>query len=73
MNSGKNSPKDPAFRRGVFVFLVLAGVTALEYILARTGVPSPVLWILALSKAGLVIDYFMHISRLFGTDEGGHR
>ncbi|GAP15185.1 prokaryotic Cytochrome C oxidase subunit IV [Longilinea arvoryzae] len=72
MNSGKTSQKDPALRRGVFVFLALAGVTALEYILARMGVPSAVLWILAISKAGLVIDFFMHISRLFGTDEGGH-
>jgi cytochrome c oxidase subunit IV len=35
-------------------------------------VPSVILWIIALSKAGLVINFFMHISRLFEPDAGGH-
>jgi heme/copper-type cytochrome/quinol oxidase subunit 4 len=56
--------------RGVIVFAVLAALTALEYIIALSGVPAVVLFLLAILKAGTVLYYFMHISRLFSKSEG---
>ncbi|MRR32922.1 hypothetical protein EG834_21900 [bacterium] len=72
MDTRKTTKKGLALRRGVIIFLGLAILTAVEFILAKMSVPSVILWIIALSKAGLVINFFMHISRLFEPDEGGH-
>jgi hypothetical protein len=58
-------------RRGLVVFLVLAVLTAVEYILAISQVPSILLWVIALSKGALVVWFFMHVFRVFGS-EGGH-
>lgn len=72
MNTRKITKKGLALRRSVIVFLGLAILTAVEFILAKMSVPSVILWIIALTKAGLVINFFMHISRLFQPDEAGH-
>jgi heme/copper-type cytochrome/quinol oxidase subunit 4 len=56
--------------RGVVVFVVLAVLTAIEYIIALSGVPAVVMFLLAILKAGAVLYYFMHISRLFSKSEG---
>ncbi len=58
-------------RRGVMVFLALAVLTAIEYIIGTQELPSIFLWILALLKGALVLVYFMHITRL-SNSEGGH-
>jgi heme/copper-type cytochrome/quinol oxidase subunit 4 len=58
--------------RGVVVFIALAILTAIEYVLAITGMPVIILVVLALLKAALVLNYFMHIGRLFSSGEGGH-
>jgi heme/copper-type cytochrome/quinol oxidase subunit 4 len=62
--------KSIALREGVFVFLALAVLTAVEYFI---GVSTGTAWLLlfALVKAALVVVYFMHIRRLFAS-EGGH-
>jgi heme/copper-type cytochrome/quinol oxidase subunit 4 len=57
--------------RGVVVFAVLAVITAFEFVVALSGSPVTVLVVLALIKAGLVLNYFMHFSRLFSAGEGG--
>ncbi|TLN27496.1 hypothetical protein FDZ74_01345 [bacterium] len=72
MDTRKTTKKGLALRRGVIIFLGLAILTAVEFILAKMSVPSIILWIIALSKAGLVINFFMHISRLFEPEDGGH-
>lgn len=59
-------------QRGVVVFLALAVLTALEYFLGTQEVPSIFLWVIAILKATLVLVYFMHISRLSGS-EGGNK
>lgn len=59
-------------QRGIAVFAGLAVLTALEYFIATHEAPAIFLWIFAILKAVLVIVYFMHISRLAGT-EGGHQ
>ena len=55
-------------RRGVYVFIALAVLTAIEYILGTNEVPSIFLWMIAILKSALVLVYFMHISRVFGTE-----
>ncbi len=72
MDTRKTTRKGLALRRGIIVFLALAVLTAVEFVVARGGVPSGILWILAILKAALVINFFMHLSRLFQPDEGGH-
>ncbi len=58
--------------RGVVVFVVLAVLTAVEYYLGTIEAAAVFLWVIALLKAAAVIQYFMHLGRLFQSDEGGH-
>lgn len=55
-------------QRGVFVFLALAVLTAIEYFLGTHEAPSIFLWIIAILKGALVLVYFMHITRLSGSE-----
>jgi heme/copper-type cytochrome/quinol oxidase subunit 4 len=71
MENKQSETKSQELRRGVVIFIALAVLTGLEYILAISGSPTILLWVLLLAKAGLVLYYFMHISRAF-SDEGGH-
>jgi hypothetical protein len=63
--------KSDDLRRGLVVFLILAVLTGVEYFLAISQVPSILLWVIALGKGALVVWFFMHIFRVFGS-EGGH-
>jgi|UniRef100_A0A7C4KI76 caa(3)-type oxidase subunit IV len=68
----KTSPSRPdELRRGVLVFVFLAILTAIEYFIGTHELPSILLWVIALVKAGLVIWYFMHLKRAF-REEGEH-
>jgi len=67
----QTSPNTSALRRGVIVFAVLAVLTVIEYLLGINEVPSFLLWIIALVKAGLVLWFFMHLPRVFNA-EGDH-
>lgn len=67
----KSLSKMNALTRGVAIFIILAVLSALEYILGINEVPSVLLWIIALTKFGLVLWFFMHLPRVFNTD-GGH-
>lgn len=60
-----------ALKRGVIVFIFLAALTAIEYVLGSSGSPSFLLWLVALLKGGLVLWFFMHLPRVFNLD-GGH-
>lgn len=55
-------------QRGVIVFLALAVLTAIEYFLGTHEAPSIFLWIIAILKGALVLVYFMHITRLSGSE-----
>ena len=63
--------KTSELRRGVLVFLALAVLTAVEYIIGTNEAPTIFLWVIAILKGALVLVYFMHITRLTGS-EGGH-
>ena len=71
MENNNSNSKRRELLQGVFVFLGLAALTAVEFLLAISGIPAFFLWIIALVKAGLVVWFFMHIKRVF-SDEGGH-
>ncbi|MFC2031574.1 cytochrome C oxidase subunit IV family protein [Chloroflexota bacterium] len=61
-----------AYRKGIFVFLGLAVLTVLEFVVAAaTGGGTALLFVLILAKAGLIVQYYMHIDHLW-SKEGEH-
>ena len=55
---------------GWMVFLLLAVLTAVEFVLAVTiDANLPILVVLALAKAGLIVHYFMHLMRVWRSDQ----
>lgn len=62
--------KKAEYRRNAVVFVVLLVLTILEIViainLARPAVP---LILIALIKAGLIVNYFMHVYRLWRPEE----
>lgn len=61
-------------KRGIIVFIILTALTAIEYYLGINEVPAILLWAVAIIKLLLVLQYFMHISRVINPNksEGGH-
>ena len=60
-----------ALRTGWIVFLVLAVLTAVEFLVAVTVTTNlPALLVMALMKAGLIMYYFMHLLRVWREEEG---
>lgn len=65
------SDQGARMRRGLAVLIVLVVLTALEYWVAaalQTGV-MPYLAVIAVIKAGLIVQYFMHLSQLWSSEE----
>lgn len=61
----KRNGQPAAWRRGWFVFLFLAVLTAAEFIVSVTLTgPLPYLTVIALAKAALIIIYFMRAGDL---------
>jgi len=56
-------------RRGVYVLIFLAILTGIEYYLGTHEVANIFLWAIALLKAGVVIQYYMHLMRVFRSGE----
>lgn len=57
--------KSAALMQGLFVFIALAVLTAVEYFIGVSTDLVGLLFILLLIKAALVVYFYMHISRLF--------
>jgi hypothetical protein len=61
-----------AYRQGFLVLVGLAVLTGLEFLIAGVTNGSPVfLFILALLKAGIILQYYMHVRSLW-TEEESH-
>lgn len=62
-------------RRGLVAIIVLAVLTAIEYVIAvgidGTAVVVTLLSIIAIAKAVIILEYFMHLSKLW-RGEGDH-
>lgn len=59
-------------RRGIVIFIILGILTAIEYYLGTSDVPSILLWTIAIIKMLLVLQFFMHINRVINPNKGGH-
>jgi amino acid transporter len=64
--------KGAAFRQGIVVALILALLTVIEYYVALALPSAALLFLLALVKSALVVYFFMHISRVWSSNQGGH-
>jgi heme/copper-type cytochrome/quinol oxidase subunit 4 len=61
-----NEKKAAAYRLGVITFVVLMVLTIVEYVIGiRPSASIVLLFIVALVKAALIVQNFMHISRLW--------
>ncbi len=66
--------KAAKLRLGWIVIAVLGVLTAVEYWIAvavQTAV-LPILAVIGLGKAGLIVQYFMHVAHLWRGEEGEH-
>ena len=58
------------YRRGLFVLVGLALLTGLEFLIASAlGGSTVFLFIIALAKAGIILQYYMHVERLWSEEE----
>ena len=58
------------YRQGVMVLVGLAVLTALEYVIAVILEGSvSLLFIVVLAKAGLILQYYMHVNRVWSDEE----
>jgi cytochrome c oxidase subunit 4 len=64
-----NKKKAAAFRLGLIVLLGLAVLTAVEFAVSFLDAALIALFIIALFKAGLILEYFMHLSSLWSEEE----
>jgi|688.fasta_scaffold92696_2 hypothetical protein len=67
-NHKKN--KAAAFRFSIMVAVVLAVLTGIEYVVALYYDGAALLLLLGLFKAYFVVNFYMHISRLWTAEEG---
>lgn len=61
--------KAAAYRLGIITVLILAALTVVELVIAITLGSIVLLFIVALIKAVIIIQNFMHISRLWRGEE----
>jgi cytochrome c oxidase subunit III len=63
--------KTGGYQRGVYVFVALMALSLIEISVALLFSSTFILGLLILTKAGLVLYYYMHISKLAVSDDGG--
>ncbi len=61
--------KANALQLGIAVLIGLAVLTLVEYGVSFLETPTIALFILALFKAGLIMNYFMHVGQLWSGEE----
>ena len=57
--------KKEAYRQIFTIFLILAVLTGVEYVVSQYVPSSILLFLVALVKAALIVNYFMHVYRLW--------
>ena len=59
-----------AYRQGLYVLIGLAVLTVLEFVVASILAGSTVfLFVLVLAKAGLILQYYMHLESVWSAEE----
>ena len=69
----KGKKRKAAYRLSTRVAIILAVITVVEFAISQIpgiGQSAIIMFLIGLVKAYLVVNYFMHISRLWS--EGGH-
>jgi heme/copper-type cytochrome/quinol oxidase subunit 4 len=66
----REEQKSAAFELGGTVLLGLLVLTAAEYAFGVWGVSLVALFIVALIKGGMILNYFMHVTRLWSEEDG---
>jgi cytochrome c oxidase subunit 3 len=69
----EHTSKSAAFNLGLTIFIFLAVLTGLEFFVAVVLDAVPILVMIALVKGGLVLYYYMHISKLSAVDDTDHK
>jgi heme/copper-type cytochrome/quinol oxidase subunit 4 len=64
-----NESKTRGYNQGVVVLIALAIFTAIEFGVAQGGGSGVALTVIALIKAGIIIQYFMHVGRIADTED----
>ena len=62
--------RSAAYRQGLLVLVGLAVLTILEYLVSVYFYSVVIILLINLAKAGLILQYYMHVSRLWS--EEGH-
>jgi cytochrome c oxidase subunit IV len=62
--------KSAAYELGGTVLLGLLILTAAEYAFGVRGFSVVALFIIVLVKGGMILNYYMHVSRLWSEEEG---
>jgi cytochrome c oxidase subunit 3 len=65
----EHKPSGNLLLRGVNIFIVLALLTAVEFVVAVTNASILLLTVVAIFKAGLVLWYYMHVYKIAEEDE----
>ena len=69
-NKAKNEKKAPPYFIGFAVLVILAVLTGVEYFLGTRDNPiEALLVVIALVKAALIVNFYMHISKLWSPGE----
>lgn len=68
--AGHHKTKSAAIRTSLIVAAVLAVMTIVEYFVALAYSGAALLLLLGLVKAFFVVNFYMHISRLWTPEEG---
>jgi hypothetical protein len=66
----KSETRTAVLRGGITVLLGLGVLTAAEYGISFLETPNIALFVVALFKAGLILQYFMHLNGLWTGEEG---
>ena len=68
--NGARSARRAAYRLGILVLVGLAVLTGLEFVIAGvTGGSTVFLFIIALIKAGIILQYYMHVRSVWAEEE----
>lgn len=65
----QTKPRKPVYRQGIVVAVGLMILTLIEYYAALYTNSAILLFLLAIFKGALVLNYFMHISSLWSSKE----
>ena len=68
-SSSSSSVKGAIYRRGNMAAIVLAVITIVEYVLADFTSSAVIMMLLAIAKAGIIMNVFMGITRLWNEED----